>query len=186
MNSKKIVLIVIACTMILVVAGNLTIPKIWQIFYPLHYKEEVYKVAEQYELDPYLLFSIIKVESKFNNRAVSEKGALGLMQIMPTTGAWAAENISYESFDYDDLYDPKVNIKIGAWYLKYLLSEFNNNLIITLAAYNAGQGNVKRWLSTEIWNGSSDKIDNIPFYETKAYVDRVLTNYQRYKNIYKP
>lgn len=159
-------------------------PGIGTLMYPQHYEEAVYEAAEAYEVDPYLLFAIIKVESKFNPTADSNKGALGLMQIMPETGEWAANRILDEPYHKKLLLQPETNIEIGAFYFSHLLSKFEYDLNKALAAYNAGQGNVKQWLDHEVWNGSFEQLDNIPFRETREYVDRVLTNYQRYREIY--
>ncbi|ACB85459.1 lytic transglycosylase domain-containing protein [Natranaerobius thermophilus] len=184
-NSRKRYLIALV---IIIITALLTywfaMPRIWEYLYPKHFQEEVYSIAEDHELDPYLLFAIIKVESKFDEKAISNQGAMGLMQLMPTTGAWAAQNVTYNSFEHDDLFDPKTNIELGSWYLDYLLSEFDQDLVVTLAAYNAGQGNVRQWMEMNIWDGSYEELDNVPYNETKHYVKNVLRDYERYREIY--
>ncbi len=177
----KVLFLVVLCIFIFV---NFALPYFWRAVYPLHYKEDVYEAAERYDLDPYLIFSIIRVESKFNPEAVSSRGALGLMQVMPTTGAWAATNVSQQPFYPGDLKDPNTNIHIGSWYLDYLITEFDGNKVAALASYNAGQGNVRKWINGSQWDGSLETVEDIPFSETKQYVEKVLLTYQRYTDIY--
>ncbi|OWZ83315.1 lytic transglycosylase domain-containing protein [Natranaerobius trueperi] len=184
MKSSKYLFIILSLMLVITVIINLVIPKLWEMFYPLHYEQEIYHVSEKHDIDPYLLFSIIKVESKFDSKAVSNSGALGLMQIMPSTGAWAANEISIESFEYDDLLEHKTNLEIGAWYFDYLKNEFNDDLVKTLAAYNAGQGKVREWIETNVWDGTTEDIESIPYGETRSYIERVLLNYKRYEDIY--
>ncbi len=155
-----------------------------RIIYPIHFKEEIYTYAEMYQVDPLLVASLIKVESKFNERAKSKKGAIGLMQIMPTTGDWAAEQMGIIDFEPEMLYDPKVNIQVGTWYLSNLHNEFSGNLNLVIAAYNGGRGRVKQWLDYGVWDGREESISNIPYNETRNFVEKVLYNYRRYENIY--
>ncbi len=169
---------------IVILSFLLLLPHLEALIYPQHYSEEVFLAADEYNLDPYLLFAIIKVESKFNPDAVSEKGALGLMQVMPKTGTWVGAQALDDCFEKELLLEPGVNIRIGAYYIAYLLSEFEYDLSKTLAAYNAGQGNVKKWLDRGVWDGSLDEAENIPYGETREYLEKVLSNYQNYKYIY--
>lgn len=157
-----------------------------KMIFPLPYKEVIFQEAAKRDLDPYLVTAIIYVESKFNPEAKSNSGAIGIMQIMPDTGQWAARNIGFKSFKPDHLYDLKTNVVIGCWYLANLRQEFGNNKVIVLAAYNGGRGNVKEWLQQERWTGEHETIEQIPFPETKNYVLRVMAAYQQYKRIYGP
>lgn len=156
------------------------------ILYPLGYKAEIKKYSKENDLDPFLVAAIINVESNYNREALSPKGARGLMQIGPQTGLWAKEELNIENYTEDLLYDPEVNIKIGSWYLTKLESEFKGNLNNILAAYNAGSGNVAKWLKDS--DCSKDTIDlyYIPFKETEDYVKKVKKNYEIYSFIYKP
>ncbi len=137
------------------------------IFFPLKYTDEVFLYSEKYELKNELIFAVIKAESGFDSKKTSEKGATGLMQIMPTT----AEYVSREFFGGRkiDLTSPKDNIETGCFYLNYLREKFGNETE-TLAAYNAGEGNVKLWKRER---GGKLSADDIPFPETKKYVRRV-------------
>ncbi|MCK8828533.1 lytic transglycosylase domain-containing protein [Natroniella acetigena] len=154
-----------------------------ELIYPLDYQELIFSEAEKYDLDPYLISSIIYVESKFKPQATSAKGARGLMQIMPRTGLWIAEKLDEQQFSNDDLYDPKLNIKYGSWYLAELKEQFDNRTMV-IAAYNGGQGNVKRWLHEEQWDGEYGTINQIPFAETRKYVSKVVRTHLIYRYIY--
>lgn len=155
---------------------------IWRRVYPLAYSDLVWESSDKYEVDPYLVLSIIKVESKFEPSAVSRKGAKGLMQLMPETANWIASqgNIMLEE---GDLYLPEINIPFGTWYLSHLIKQFEDE-VIAIAAYNAGQGNVQRWIEEGIWDGTIDDAENIPFRETRAYVGRVKVAWWKYLDIY--
>lgn len=153
--------------------------------YPLDYKEYIDKYAKENNIDPYLIASVINVESRFNKEAISPKGAKGLMQIIPSTGSWAAEELKIEAYEDDDLFNPDTNIKIGSWYLKKLDKEFGGNQDLVLAAYNGGSGNVKKWLKNEEYSSDGVNLEKIPFKETENYLKKVESNYEIYKKIYK-
>jgi len=156
-----------------------------KILNPIHYKEEIFRYAEENSLDPYLVVSIIRVESKFDKEAISPKGALGLMQVYPKTAEWVAPKVGINDYRNEMLFDPEINIKIGCWYLGYLLNYFKGKDIkVVLAAYNAGIGNVERWLKDERYSVNGKDLKEIPFDETKEYVEKVLKYYEIYKNIY--
>lgn len=158
--------------------------------FPLEYRDLVLRYAQENELDPLLVFSVIKAESNFNPNATSHKNARGLMQIIDNTGIWAAEKIGIEGFRVESLYDPEVNIKIGCWYLRSLRNEIyqyngemNNDLV--LAAYNGGIGNVQKWLQNSQYSSSGKALDKIPFKETENYVKRVNNYWKIYENLYR-
>lgn len=151
--------------------------------YPLKYSELVQKYSEQYDLDPYLVFAIIKAESSFRHTAVSRKNARGLMQITEGTGKWSADSIGLKDYTADMLFDPETNINIGCWYLARLYYEFGDTDLV-LAAYNAGSGNVSRWLKNKELSPSGETLDKIPFRETEKYLKKVRNNYLIYKKLY--
>ncbi|MGI6143631.1 MAG: lytic transglycosylase domain-containing protein [bacterium] len=155
----------------------------WRLLYPIHYEEIIFRYSRQFGVDPYLVTAVIRVESKYYPRALSSMGAVGLMQIMPETGQWVAENLGLEDFTPDSLYDPEINICIGTWYLASLQQEFGD-LALVLAAYNGGRGNVKRWLEKQKAEGKTAGLEGFPFPETRSYVVKVLNNYKRYQEIY--
>lgn len=152
--------------------------------YPLIYEESMERYSTEYNIDFYLIASIINVESKYDKNAVSKKGAKGLMQISSQTGQWASEVLSIEDYDDDMLFNPETNIKIGSWYLDTLMGEFDNRLDLVLAAYNAGSGNVSKWLCQREYSDDGENLTNIPFKETEDYLKRVKQNYKVYSKIY--
>jgi soluble lytic murein transglycosylase len=141
-----------------------------RIRYPLRYAEYVRVHAREHQLDPALLAAVIYQESKFRPSAQSPSGAIGLMQLTPSTAQGIAIRTGGHKFVTSDLYDPELNIRYGAWYLANLFDKYHSERLV-LAAYNAGQGNVDRWQSEGV---------GIQFPETAAYVQRV----EKLKRIY--
>lgn len=154
------------------------------IKYPIGYKDIIIKRSNVYDLDPYLVASIINVESSYDPNAISPKGAKGLMQISSQTGSWASEVLEIEDYVEENLFHPETNIRIGTWYLNRLFKEFNQDLDLVLMAYNAGSGNVNKWLNNKEYCKDGVNIDDIPFKETKDYIERINKNYKIYKLIY--
>lgn len=152
--------------------------------FPIKYESYVEKYSEEYNLDKYLVYSVIKVESNFNEKAESNKGAKGLMQIMDSTGEWGAKEIGVNYFLSSMLFDEELNIRIGSWYLNNLMKEFNDDIDLVLAAYNGGSGNVNKWLSDEDYSEDGKTLSVIPFNETKKYVDKVNIINKIYKYLY--
>jgi soluble lytic murein transglycosylase len=150
-------------------------PGWWErLWYPLRYEQIVRGHADNYSLDPALLAAVIYQESKFKADARSTSGAIGLMQLLPDTAKGIALHTGGSAFRVDDLYDPEINVRYGAWYLRHLLRKYRDERS-ALAAYNAGQDNVDRWRR----NGQE-----IQFSETRAYVDRVEQLKEIYRNAY--
>ena len=154
--------------------------------YPYHYKEWVEKYSQQYHVDPYLVAAVIKTESKFQHNVQSSHGAIGLMQLMPETAQWIAEQMEEKDFVIQHLAEPEVNIRFGIWYLHILDQEFHGNEVLVLAAYNAGIGNVRHWMETKGWNYDFQDEEDIPYLETREYVRSVLKNQQKYYKLYPP
>lgn len=161
----------------------LFVPWFWRMFYPLPYRDIIFAHAEAVDIDPYLAMAVIRVESKFRPHAQSIRGARGLMQLMPDTAQWVAQQMG-EEFHPDMLFDVEYNTKIGCWYLAKLIKDFEGNLPLALAAYNGGPTNVKQWLNEGKWNGDVDRLHQIPFAETREFVEKVLDGYETYRRIY--
>jgi soluble lytic murein transglycosylase len=142
-----------------------------RLWYPLRYSTNVRVYASQDHLDPALLAAVIEAESKFNPSAISDAGAVGLMQLTPSTAKGIAQYTGGSRFRVSDLTNPDINIRYGAWYLGHLLSKYGNERL-ALAAYNAGQDNVDRWQREHL---------GIQFDETRDYVAKV----ERLKKIYR-
>lgn len=180
MKFKRIVTILIA----VIIFYFLFMFAMKKYVYPYKYSEYVNKYSEEYELDPYLVLAVIKTESNFDSKAVSNKDAKGLMQIMDITGEWIAKELNINYFMPSMIFDPELNIRMGCWYLNNLEYEFDGNLDLILAAYNGGSGNVNKWLNHEEYSSDGENLDYIPFPETKKYVDKVKANYNIYKYLY--
>ena len=152
------------------------------ILYPLRYEEHIEKYSDDYNLDKYLVMAIIKAESNFIPDAHSGV-ARGLMQITDETALWIAKKNNMD-FDLEDIETPEINIKMGCFYLDYLLDYYDNNQTLALAAYNAGMGNVDKWLKNPDYSKSGSDLDNIPFSETKYYIEKINKAINIYKKYY--
>jgi soluble lytic murein transglycosylase len=154
----------------------------WGINYPLAYSELVAKNAAKSGIPASLIYSIIRAESSFSPVALSPVGAVGLMQLMPTTAATLIQR--GDAFDPARLTQPSVNIDSGVRHLKDLLALYNGDLVYAVAAYNAGAGNVNRWRKRFSENRTDEFIENIPFAETREYVKKVLSGAEIYRRLY--
>ncbi|MGO4346024.1 lytic transglycosylase domain-containing protein [Paenibacillus sp. MCAF9] len=153
--------------------------------YPVHYKEDIRASASNYGVESHLVAAIIRSESNFQTGKESKKGALGLMQIMPDTAAWVVQKAGFQAVTDDMLMNrADVSIEVGAWYLRSLNQQFDQNKIAAIAAYNAGPGNVRKWLDSGTWDGTIESVKEIPFGETRHYVQRVIYYYNKYKDLY--
>jgi len=159
------------------------VPRYWEFLYPLGYWDLVREQSTQYTLDPYLVVALIREESAFSERVVSSSGAVGLMQLLPTTANHMV-NAKGSSGDPTKLDAPANNIALGTRYLAMMIEEFKGNRARALAAYNAGPNQVRRWLGRLGDRTDDEFIEEIPFSETRAYVKRVLGSYYRYRAQY--
>lgn len=155
-----------------------------KVLYPFPYQDIVYRYALENDMDPFLIAAVIRTESKFNTKARSPKGAVGLMQMMPDTATWVAQQMDYNNFEISQLEDPQTIISMGTWYMSSLKKEFKGNEVLMLAAYNGGRGNVKQWMSRYSWTMSFNEVEQIPFLETREYVGKVLHSKKRYQELY--
>jgi soluble lytic murein transglycosylase len=157
---------------------------VWQALYPFPYPTLVRRTAARYGLSPLLVAAVIRAESKGRPGATSRRGAIGLMQVMPATGAWAATRMGLTGFRAADLRDPATNVAIGSWYLHSLLARYRGNLALALAAYNGGERNVDTWLRSGQWPGTEASEGQIPFGQTRDFVRSVLASYEVYRRLY--
>jgi soluble lytic murein transglycosylase len=156
---------------------------ILRIYFVLDYRDSIMAYSRSNGVNAATVSAIIFTESRFNPKACSHKGALGLMQIMPSTGEWITRQLNWPNFSKRDLFVPEKNLAIGIWYLAYLKRNFNNEYL-ALASYNAGSRHVSRWLNEGIWDGNKVKVEQIPFPETKKYVLRILVLRKIYHYLY--
>ncbi|XEC93310.1 lytic transglycosylase domain-containing protein [Paenibacillus tarimensis] len=153
--------------------------------YPIHYRDDIRISASNYKVDPYLVAAIIRSETNYKTGRESSKGALGIMQIMPDTARWIADQAGFTDITMDIVHNrADVGIEMGAWYIRLLLDQFNGNPVAAIAAYNAGPGKVNRWLGEAVWDGSLSTVMRIPYGETRHYVQRVNYYYNKYKDLY--
>lgn len=161
------------------------------VIFPLKHKEKIVEISKKYGVEPYVVASIINAESGFNEKAVSNKGALGLMQLLPSTAKWVSgflngENIAIEVEKLDGynnenpLFNPQINIELGTRYFLYLLNKFENQKV-ALCAYNAGEGMVQKWLQNKGFSKDGKTLETIPFEETRNYVNKVERGIKIYK-----
>lgn len=150
--------------------------------YTKQYEECIYRCSERCEIDPLLILAIIRVESNFKEDSVSLSQAKGLMQLMDSTADELATKLNMDE-DYD-IFNADTNIELGTTYMSNLLTYYNNNLYLALAAYNAGIGNVNKWIEKGTIKKDGSDIENIPFKETRNYVRKVLRDYRIYSKLY--
>ncbi|MBD1821264.1 transglycosylase SLT domain-containing protein [Cyanobacteria bacterium FACHB-DQ100] len=155
----------------------------WQALYPFPYVETIENWSQQRQLNPMLVTALIRQESRFEPDIKSSVGAVGLMQVMPETGEYIANNIKVKQFK---LADPETNIKFGTWYLDYTHLQYDNNSMLAVASYNAGPGAVAGWVSKAKSQDPDEFVEAIPYSETRGYVKSVLGNYWNYLRLYNP
>jgi len=149
-------------------------------YMPLGYKEYVLKYAKRFNLPPALPFAIILHESGYRAQVVSPAYAVGLMQVLPQTGAEIAAALG-EPYDEDSLYDPETNVRFGCWYLRHLLDELGGEPAYAIAAYNAGPKAVGKWLRNKRGGPQTEFVAEVTYQETNRYVRRVLTSMKKYE-----
>ena len=149
------------------------------------YQGLIQKYSVEYNVPEYVIYAVIKVESDFDPQAESSAGARGLMQMIRSTFEWlTGEEHLNENLSFHDLYDPEVSIRYGTYYLRYLHRNFNHDWHLVFAAYNGGEGNVKKWLNNPEYTNEEGSLTYIPFDETRSYVSRVEHAIKQYQKIY--
>jgi len=181
-NAKRLLIGLVAIILLIIV--GICINKLMiKMLYKKDYSEYVIKYAEEYEVDENLIYALIKVESNFEVDAVSNKDAQGLMQLMYSTAEDVAKKNNIELTE-ENILDPDININIGTKYISTLLNKYQC-VEVALAAYNAGSGNVDKWIANGTIKADGSNIENIPFKETNNYVRKILRDYKVYNEIEK-
>jgi soluble lytic murein transglycosylase len=144
--------------------------------YPLEYEQTIREVSATHDLEPTLVAAVVYTESRFRPEVRSHRGAYGLMQLLPQTATFIRERSGIQG----DYRDPRVNLRMGAWYLSYLEGRYMGDERLMLAAYNSGEGQVDSWISDR----GFDVGEDIPFRETREYVENVLEARQTYEELY--
>jgi soluble lytic murein transglycosylase len=153
----------------------------WHTLYPLAFINIIESLEPKDRVNPLLIISVIRQESRFSSTIRSPVGALGLMQVMPSTAKFTAKKIGLKDYE---LTNPVDNIKLGSWYLKFTHQQVKNNSVLAIAGYNAGPTNVSRWVKEYGTNDLDEFVEQIPFEETQNYVKAVLGNYWNYLRLY--
>jgi soluble lytic murein transglycosylase len=156
---------------------------IQELTLPLRHEDIIRQQARAKGLDPALIAAMIYQESKFEDRT-SSAGAKGLMQILPGTAQFIARKSGGTAFELRDLGTPQINIAYGTWYLRYLIQRYDGNETLAVAAYNAGENNVDRWVKRAGGDHSFDPKTDIPFPETRGYVASVMHHRKLYRDKY--
>lgn len=159
-------------------------PDLWLLAYPQAYWDSILSYSGKYRQDPYFIAAIIREESQFHADALSPAGALGVMQVMPSTGAWIARNISLQGFEREKLFEADTAINLGTWYIGHLMKRFQGDPLFAAAAYNAGPDAVAGWMRSGRSRERDEFVESIPYAETRGYVKKVMRNYAEYRRIY--
>ncbi len=155
----------------------------WHGLFPFPYQDKILQYAKQEDINPLLILSVMRKESTFDPEIDSVVGAVGLMQIVPPTADWVAQQINLPEYS---LTNPEDNIRIGTWYLQHNHRRYEDSSLYAVASYNAGTGNVSSWLNRYDTKDRDRFIEQIPFPETKDYVEGVFGNYWNYLRLYNP
>jgi soluble lytic murein transglycosylase len=159
-------------------------PAFWQLLFPLPYEKDLVRSAIERNLDPYMVAALIRQESEFDPQALSPKHAYGLTQVEPATGRALARRAGIKRFSNRSLFQPAINLKLGAYYLRGLLDQWGGKWEETLASYNAGKSRVNDWITWNQYREPAEFVESIPFTETREYVEAVLRNASVYRQIY--
>ena len=152
--------------------------------YPLRYQTYVSKAAQEFDVEPSLIYAIIHTESNFDEKATSPAQAKGLMQLTDDTLEWALRRADEAGrYTSDDLYNPSINIRYGVYVRSLLREQFDHDDTV-LAAYNAGQGRVHEWLGNSAYSSDGITLHTIPFPETTTYIRRVNAARAHYQQLY--
>ncbi len=181
-NKKFSSVIFLLICIIAVLGGKIIYDAVCEFVYPKSYSEYVEKYAEEYDIDEILLYALIRTESGFDPKAESEVGARGLTQITEETFDWLLTKTG-EDYTFDDLFEPEVSIKYGAYFLSILQDEYAITKTV-VAAYHAGMGSVSSWLENGNYSDDGVNLQQIPIEDTAHYVNKVLTAIENYKKIY--
>ena len=156
----------------------------WQLAFPIPFRGAIEYFSKNQNLDPFLVAALIRQESDFNIKEVSDAHAYGLMQLIPGTARSMARHFSIRRVDTSDLMSPDMNIQLGTYFLRTLLDRFNGQMEWVLAAYNAGPGRSDLWRKWGPFEETADLIEAIPFHETRLYVQIVERNADIYRRLY--
>jgi soluble lytic murein transglycosylase len=159
-------------------------PAFWQLLFPLPYEKDLVRNAKLENLDPYMVAALIRQESEFDPQALSPKHAYGLTQVEPATGRALARRAGIKRFSNRSLFQPAINLRLGACYLRGLLDQWGGQWEQALASYNAGKSRVNDWITWNQYQEPAEFVESIPFTETREYVEAVMRNATVYRQLY--
>lgn len=154
---------------------------IFRGIFPIKYENTIEKYCEEYGVNPPLVYALIKAESNFRENSLSHAGAKGLMQITDETFEYCLKKLD---IPHANIFNTESNLQCGIWYLSYLIDKYGGNIKNAVAAYNAGETNVGRWLKDPKYSEDSKNLSDIPFWETKRHVGKIERYVKIYENIY--
>ena len=184
MFSSGIVVILLVMAVLLGYATDLLWTNVDKYFYPTDFSEQITAYAEQYDLDPYIIYAMIKELSNFSSNHVSDNGQIGLMQLSEDTFLWLTSSKLGENLDPGLLYDPTTNIRYGCYYLLYLTTRYESWDAV-FAAYLCGEETVDQWYAT--WLQNTDRLTNFEIKDEiiQKKVSKIQRNIDKYKKLYK-
>lgn len=181
-SDTRAILLIIIAAIIFGFLCNILITCVEKLIFPKEYRDIVMAYSKEYAVPTELIFAIIKVESNFDKNAKSHAGAIGLMQMIPSTYEWLSKSHFGELTITDMLYDPQINIKYGTYYLRYLYTRFGS-WEKAIIAYNWGEGNFEEFIED---NGYTEgDYNSIPVTETRNYIKKVMRYWEKYNELYK-
>ena len=158
---------------------------VYTIFYPQQYTEQVEQSSREFDVDEELIYAVIRSESGFRAEVESHAGAVGLMQLMPSTFEWLQNRLDGEVlYPASKLTDPDINIRYGTYFLRHLLDRYDGSIPTAVAAYNAGTTTVDEWLEDSRYSEDGKTLTLIPYQETAGYVVKVQKAYEMYRHLY--
>ncbi len=155
----------------------------WELSYPRAYSATVESAAAEFDVDPLLIWSVMRAESRYDPEAFGYAGERGLMQVMPSTRVWVAEQLG-EDICPGDAFGPEANIRMAAWLLRFLLDYYDGDVELAIVAYNGGAGSVDAWLADPLVSDRDDFLRWIGFGSTREYLERVSLYYLIYQQLY--
>lgn len=183
-RAQRRVILIAVVLVIAIVASLFVMSVAKKASYPVKFEEIAEQKAQQYGLPLSLVMGLIRTESGFQADAVSNVGAVGLMQIMPDTGKWIAGKLRWQDYSDEMLTEPEKNIELGCWYLRFLMDRFEGDITAVLAGYNAGHNRVAQWLQDPS-NTQDGRLVHVPHPDAEKYVEKVLYAQKQYQEMYK-
>lgn len=181
-GTRIVLVLIISAFLILSILGIYNV--MMAVCYPRKYEDYVEKYSNQYGVDQNLVYAVMKTESGFDEKAVSDQGAKGLMQITEDTFQWLNGKLGNgDVYVHDDLFDPELSIQYGTYFLSLLISEFHNTETV-LCAYHAGRGITGKWLKDPEISLDGARLIRVPYKDTAHYVEKAGRNYSRYQKLY--